>query len=73
MAEFLMKDYDTYEKFIMQIFLNPVMVADQQSFVDASAAMHVMAGYDNLIFGDAIDASKGKNGILPSDPRLVHS
>jgi len=72
-AEFLTKDYQTFEKFIMQIFLNPIMIADQQSFVDASTAMHVMAGYDNLIFGDAIDASKGKDGILPNDSRLVRS
>ncbi|KZM19923.1 hypothetical protein ST47_g9051 [Ascochyta rabiei] len=72
-AEFLTKDYGTFEKFLMQIFINPVMVADQQSFADDSTAMHVMAGYDNLIFGDAIDALNGANGILPSDPRLVHT
>lgn len=72
-AEFLTKDYETFEQFVMQIFLNPVMVDDQQSFVDASTAMHVMAGYDYLVFGDAFSASQGKDGILPSDPRLVYS
>lgn len=72
-AEFLTKDYKTFEKFIMQIFLNPIIVADQQSFVDTSTAMHVMAGYDNLIFGDAIDGARGKSGILPGDSRLIYS
>lgn len=57
----------------MQILLDSDMVVDQKSFVDASVAMHVMAGYDNLIFGDAIDASEGRNGILPGDPRLMYS
>lgn len=46
----------------MQIFVKPVMVADQQSFVDARIEMHVAAGDDNLILGDAIDAAKGKIG-----------
>lgn len=72
-AEFQTKDYDAFEKFIMQIFRNPVLVADQQSFVDAGAAMHVMAGYDNLIFSSAAGATKGKNGIQPGDERLVYS
>ena len=33
--------------------------------------MHVMVGYDNLIFGSGIDTSGGSSGILPSDPRLT--
>ena len=71
-AEFLTKDYETFEAFIMQIFGNPILVADQQTFV-ASGAMHVMAGYDNLIFGDSINAAEGRDGILPGDERLVRS
>jgi hypothetical protein len=71
-AEFLSRDYQTFEQFIMQIFGNPVLVADQQTFV-ASGAMHVMAGYDSLIYGDAIDAADGGDGILPGDERLVRS
>ncbi|KAF3035628.1 hypothetical protein E8E11_005607 [Didymella keratinophila] len=72
-AEFLTKDYATFGAFILQIFGNPILVADQQSFVDSSLPMHVMAGYDDLIFGDAIDAAEGRDGILPDDPRLVYS
>jgi hypothetical protein len=72
-AEFLTKDYETFEKFITQAFANSVLVADQQRLVDASAAMHVMAGYDNLIFGDAIDAAEGRDGILLGDERLISS
>lgn len=69
-AEFLTKDYETFEKFVLQIFNDPVLVADQQGFVDARSAMHVMAGYDELVYGDAIDAARGRNGILPGDKRL---
>ncbi|KAJ4989790.1 hypothetical protein SVAN01_04627 [Stagonosporopsis vannaccii] len=72
-AEFQTKDYDTFEKFIMQIFHNPVLVVDQQSFVDSGAAMDVMAGYDNLIFSSAGGAARGKTGIQPGDRRLVYS
>jgi hypothetical protein len=72
-AEFLTKDYKTFEKFILQIFHDSAMVADQQSFVDTGSPMQVMAGYDNLIFGDGIDASKGKDGILPGDSRLAYT
>lgn len=57
----------------MQIFHNPVLVADQQGFVDAGAAMHVMAGYDNLIFSSTDGATRGKKGIQPDDRRLVYS
>jgi hypothetical protein len=71
-AEFLTKDYGTFEEFIMQIFGNPILVADQQTFV-ASGAMHVMAGYDSLIFGDAIQAAEGRNGVLLGDGWLVRS
>ncbi|KAF2401563.1 hypothetical protein EJ06DRAFT_475828 [Trichodelitschia bisporula] len=31
--------------------------------------IHIMAGYDNLIFGSKIEAS-GSDGILPGNPRL---
>ena len=72
-AEFVTRDYDAFEKFIMQIFHDPVLVADQQEFVDARSAMQVMAGYDELVYGDAIDAARGRDGILPRDPRLVCS
>ena len=43
----------------MQIYLNPVMVADQRSFVHATATTHVMAGHENTIFGYVIDVFKG--------------
>jgi hypothetical protein len=71
-AEFLTKGYETFEESIMQIFGNPILVADQQTFV-GSGAMHVMAGYDNLIFGDAIQAAEGRNGVLLGDGWLVRS
>lgn len=32
--------------------------------------IHVMAGYDNLIFGSKIETSGGEDGILPTDRRL---
>lgn len=68
-----MKDNGTFKKDIMQIYLNSVVIAGQQSFVHATAAMHVVAGYENKIFGYAIDAVKGRNEFFPGDPRLVHS
>lgn len=33
--------------------------------------IQVMAGYDHLIYGSRIETSGGKDGILPSDKRLV--
>ena len=55
----------------MQIYLDPVMVADQRSFVHATATMYVMAGYENTIFGYAIDAFKWRKEIFSGDPRLI--
>jgi hypothetical protein len=33
--------------------------------------IHVMAGYDNLIYGSKIETSGGSDGILPNDSRLT--
>lgn len=72
-AEILTTDYKMFEKFIVQIINDPIMMADQQRFVDVGSPMHVMAGYDNLIFGDAIGASEGKDGILLGESRLKYT
>lgn len=72
-AEFHTKDYETFEKFILSVFADPLLVEDQHEFVDAGSPLHVMAGYDNLIFGSGIKTSKGYDGILPGDRRFIYS
>ncbi|KAF2132409.1 hypothetical protein P153DRAFT_275417, partial [Dothidotthia symphoricarpi CBS 119687] len=68
-AEFHTSDYATFEKFILSVFNDPIQVGDQQTFIEAGAPLHVMAGYENLIFGSGIETSNGYDGILPEDSR----
>lgn len=42
-------------------------------FTDVDDGMHVMVGYDNLIYGSNIATSGGCDGILPSDPRIARN
>ncbi|KAJ4374296.1 hypothetical protein N0V83_003037 [Neocucurbitaria cava] len=72
-AEFHAKDYETFEKFILSVFADPIIVGDQQVFVNAGSPMYVMAGYENLIFGSGIRTSNGYDGILPEDHRFKYS
>lgn len=41
--------------------------------MDMTQGYHVMVGYDNLIFGNAIPMTGGTDGILAGDPRLKNS
>jgi hypothetical protein len=72
-AEFYAKDYDHFDKFLSAVFPDPVVNADMQMFADVPFGIHVMGGYDSLIFGRAIHEHGGKDGILASDPRLKYS
>jgi hypothetical protein len=42
---------------------------DMLSFINSSV-FHVMAGYDNLVYGTFLETSGGRDGIMPSDSRL---
>jgi hypothetical protein len=48
---------------------DPGLNEDMLSFIDPSV-FHIMAGYDNLVYGASMKTSGGHNGIMPSDPRL---
>ncbi|CAO2657218.1 Nn.00g033440.m01.CDS01 [Neocucurbitaria sp. VM-36] len=72
-AEFHTKYYETFERFILSVFADPLIVGDQRKFVNMSSPLHVMAGYENLIFGSGINTSNGYEGVLPGDLRLKYS
>lgn len=72
-AEFHTKDYETWEKFILSVFSDPAIVGDQNKFVDGTSPLHIMGGYDNLIFGSGIRTSGGYNGIMPGDRRFRYA
>lgn len=69
-AEFHTKDSASILRFINNAFGNPTIVKDQQYFVDTGMTLHVMAGYDTLIYGSGIETSNGTDGIMPADPRF---
>lgn len=72
-AEFHARDYETFEKFMLQAFHDPAQTGDQAKFADTTGPFHVMAGYDNLILGSGMDSANGYDGILPSDSRFIIS
>lgn len=41
-----------------------------ERFVDLEKGYDIMVGYDNLVFGNGIESSGGKDGILSADSRL---
>lgn len=69
-AEFHARDAASLQRFISRAFADPQVSADEDVFVDKSGPLHLMAGYDNLIFGSEIATSGAGHGILPDDNRL---
>ncbi|KAF1841557.1 uncharacterized protein K460DRAFT_291381, partial [Cucurbitaria berberidis CBS 394.84] len=71
-AEFHTKDYETFEKFVLSVFADPLLVGDQKKFVSSDSPLHIMAGYENLIFGSGISISNGYDSVVPGDRRFKY-
>jgi hypothetical protein len=76
-AEFHAKDVQHFREFIDAAWASPEVAADIAKFVDMEHGLHILPGYDGLIFGKAIqhvgEGKRGRDGILPGDGRLVYS
>lgn len=71
-AEFHAPNYESFYKFITSVLADPAQNGDMPKFVDVNAGIEIMAGYDNLMLGNAIKSSGGNDGILPNDKRLIY-
>lgn len=64
-SEIWVKDWESYERFMNSPEYANVMNPDCKHFMEMP--IHVMAGYENVIFGRAIPDSGGKDGVLESE------
>ncbi|KAF9730029.1 hypothetical protein PMIN04_012799 [Paraphaeosphaeria minitans] len=69
-AEFHAENAEQFLRFMADIHNSKELVGCGSRFTDVDDGMHVMVGYDNLIYGSHITTSGGCDGILPSDPRI---
>jgi hypothetical protein len=73
LADLYAESAEKVVEFLTAVFADPSQVGDIPNFIDVSAGLTVMGGYDNLLFGEAISSSGGDDGILPTDKRLSYS
>ncbi|KAF2275914.1 uncharacterized protein EI97DRAFT_458912 [Westerdykella ornata] len=72
-AELYAPDMDDFQKFMNGVLRDEPTQKDIVRFVDVAAGLHVMAGYDDLVYGLAAPGMGGSDGIVPGDERLVYS
>ncbi|KAF2107229.1 Malate/L-lactate dehydrogenase [Lophiotrema nucula] len=76
-AEFHARTGEDFVKFIQSVYDSKELVGCGTRFIDPLVGMHIMAGYDDLIYGSAISTSfglsnmPGNDGVLPADERLI--
>ncbi|KAF2728953.1 hypothetical protein EJ04DRAFT_569079 [Polyplosphaeria fusca] len=69
-AEFHAKDAEGFLRFMVDVHAAKELVGCGSRFIDEVKGMHIMAGYDNLIFGGKIGTSGGSDGLLGGDRRF---
>jgi len=69
-AEFHAESAEHFVSFMKRVYDSAHLVGCGTRFVDLVKGYHVMAGYDNLIFGPSFPGHSRSDGILQGDKRM---